>query len=182
MLVSWPPCQSLSIQLCGQSSEKGPQGVFELIQRTNNKRVCVFCAGAILVEGQRVCLLCCLSCKQLTHRDEWKVCRQSKREPRSSMAGVMIRDREVEGELCLEPSTYRCGLIEGCFNAVRGWQVGIIISYLFMQETLWLTFNDCSMCSGSKHQGKFELHYCVETFAHLFCSPLLVYMKMLDLT
>lgn len=42
----------------------------------------------------------------------------------------------------------RLGLIEGCFNAVRGWQVGIITSYLFMQKTPWLTFNECSMRAG----------------------------------
>lgn len=40
----------------------------------------------------------------------------------------MIRDREVDRELCLDRSMFRRGLIEGCFNAVRGWQVGIIIA------------------------------------------------------
>ena len=44
------------------------------------------------------------------------------------MVGVMIRDREVERELCLGLSMLQRCLIEGCFNAVGGWQVGIIIA------------------------------------------------------
>lgn len=42
--------------------------------------------------------------------------------------GVMIRDREVERELCLGLSMLQLCLIEGCFNAVGGCQVGIIIA------------------------------------------------------
>lgn len=36
------------------------------------------------------------------------------------MKGVMIRDREREREPCLERRAFGHGLIEGCFNAVRG--------------------------------------------------------------
>lgn len=70
-------------------------------------------------------------------------------------------------EPCLELRAFGHGLIEGCFNAVRGWQVGIIRSYLFVQKTPWLTFNDCSMRAGFKRWGKFEFHSHVETFARL---------------
>lgn len=76
--------------------------------------------------GQSASHLCSLSCKQLTHHDEWKVCR----EPGSGggMVWVRVRDREVKRELCLGLSVFQGSLIEGCFNAVAGWQVGIIIA------------------------------------------------------
>lgn len=81
----------------------------------------------------------------------------------------MIRDREVEGELCLKLSMLQRGLIEGCFNAVRkmaGWNNH---SYLFTQQTPQLTFNDCSMCGGSRLSGGFDFHCRLEKI-HLISS------------
>lgn len=44
------------------------------------------------------------------------------------MVRLTVRDREVERGLCLGLSAMRRCLIEGCFNAVVGCQVGIIIA------------------------------------------------------
>lgn len=61
-------------------------------------------------------------------------------------------------------------LIEGCFNAVGGWQVGIIIAICLRSRHHQLTFNGCSLCSVSKCPGEFDIHYCVE---NIHSPPLL---------
>ena len=118
--------------------------------------------------GQRACHLCCRSCKQLTHHDEWKVCRErwvgggGWGGSRSGMVGVMIRDREVERELCLGLSMLQRCLIEGCFNAVWGWQVGIIIAIcLRSRHPDWLLMAAACVVLPST-RGGFDFHYRVE--------------------
>lgn len=117
--------------------------------------------------GQRACHLCCRSCKQLTHHDEWTVCRERWVEggSRSGMVGVMIRDREVERELCLGLSMLQRCLIEGCFNAVWGWQVGIIIAIcLRSRHPDWLLMAAACVVLPST-RGGFDFHYRVENIS-----------------
>lgn len=96
---------------------------------------------------------------------EWKVCRGSS----GTWAG--------ESRVC---NWGRLGLIEGCFNAVRGWQVGIITSYLFMQKTPWLTFNECSMRAGYKCRVNSRF---ITMWKRLLVSSALLFVsrRMLDL-
>lgn len=127
-----------------ERSEKGPQVFSDGSSPRTMKAVCLVFRCRLGV-GQRACHLRCLSCKQLTHHDEWKVCRE--RGSRSGLVGVMIRDREVEGELRLGLSMLRRCLIEGCFNAVGGWQVGIIIAIcLRSRHPDWLLM--AAACAG----------------------------------
>lgn len=42
--------------------------------------------------------------------------------------------------------------------------------YLFTQQTLWLTFNGCSLCSAYQHTGELDFHYLME---NIRSSPLL---------
>lgn len=118
--------------------------------------------------GQRACHLCCRSCKQLTHHDEWKVYRELRGGgeggggSRSGVVGVMIRDREVERELCLGLGMLQRCLIEGCFNAVWGWQVGIIIAIcLRSRHPDWLLMAAACVVLPST-RGGFDFHYRVE--------------------
>lgn len=115
--------------------------------------------------GQRASHLCSRSCKQLTHHDEWKVC--------SSMVGLMVRDREVERELCLGLCVLQCCLIEGCFNA-GGWQVGIIIAIcLHSRHPDWLLMAAaCVVFPSALVILTFITVW--KTFAHLFCFALMV--------
>ena len=81
---------------------------------------------------------------------------------RSGVVGVMIRDREVERELCLGLGMLQRCLIEGCFNAVWGWQVGIIIAIcLRSRHPDWLLMAAACVVLPST-RGGFDFHYRVE--------------------
>lgn len=172
-----PLCRPRPIQLCGQSSEKGPKVFSDWSSQQTMNAVCLV-HHCHLGVGQRASHLCCLSCKQLTHHDEWKVC--GERGSRSGMVGVMIRDREVERELCLGLGMLQRCLIEGCFNAVGGWQVGIIIAIcLRSRHPDWLLMAAaCVVLPSTRVNLTFITVW--KTFAHLLSFPLLVYMKTLD--
>lgn len=80
-------------------------------------------------------------------------------------------EKEREEESCVWAfNVLQSCLIEGCFNAVGGWQVGIIIAICLRSRHHRLTFNGCSLCSVSKCPGEFDFHYCLE---NIHSAPLL---------
>lgn len=178
LTVAWPSVSNLTHPaVWPKFRKKGPKVFSDWSSLQTMKAVCLVRLCHLGV-GQRACHLCCLSCKQLTHHDEWKVCREWG--SRGGIVGVMIRDREVERELCLGLSMLQRCLIEGCFNAVGGCQVGIIIAIcLRSRHPDWLLMAAaCAVLQSTRVNLTFITVW--KTFAHLFCFALLVYMKTLD--